>query len=477
MLFNSYAYLLIFLPIVFVIYYLVNNFKSKYLNKIFLIIVSLIFYTYLDIKNFIIIFTSIIINYIGYFFLRKKKKLTTLLFFATVNLLILGYYKYYNFILNNFFFIYGENYIQKSIIIPLAISFFTFQQLAFLVDVYKKKISKVKLSDYVLFVTFFPQLIAGPILNYRDTYYQFSHFILKKINFTNIRNGLILISFGLFKKVIIADYFSIIVNNSYDNIEKLNFLSSWIASLSFTIQIYFDFSGYIDIAIGSALLFNIILPINFNSPYKSINIREFWNRWNITLSHFLKNYVYIPIGGNRISSITTCRNLLITFIIGGLWHGAGWNYLIWGFLHALALIIINFFKKINYKLNNFIAWFLTFNYINLTWIFFKIDNFQEALFLLKSMFTLEKIVLPIFLNKYFNFNFVEYGNVFPVLEDKNKTIIFLIVSLFIIFFTSNNNQYIYNKKHKLKIALIAGIAFIISIIGINKTSVFIYFNF
>jgi D-alanyl-lipoteichoic acid acyltransferase DltB (MBOAT superfamily) len=477
MLFNSYAYLLIFLPTVFVIYYLLNNFKSKNLNKIFLIIVSLIFYTYLDISNFIIIFISITINYIGYFFLRKKKNIITLFFFLIINLLILCYYKYYNFILNNFFFIFKENYIQKNIIIPLAISFFTFQQLAFLVDVYKKKISKVKFYDYVLFVTFFPQLIAGPILDFRDTHYQFLHSILKKINFNNIRNGLILISFGLFKKVIIADYFAIIVNNSYDNVEKLNFFSSWIATLSFTFQIYFDFSGYIDIAIGSALLFNIILPINFNSPYKSINIREFWNRWNVTLSNFLKNYVYIPIGGNRISSINTCRNLLITFLIGGLWHGAGWNFIIWGVLHAFALIIINFFKKINYKLNKFIAWFLTFNYINLTWIFFRIDNLQEALLILKNMFTLKKIVLPVFLNKYTNFDLVEYGNVFYIIEDKNKMIIFLFISFFIIFFASNNNQYIYKKKHKLKIAFIAGIAFIISIIGINKTSVFIYFNF
>jgi alginate O-acetyltransferase complex protein AlgI len=477
MLFNSYNYLLIFLPTVFVTYYILNSFKSKNLNKIFLIIISLIFYTYLDIKNFTIIFTSIVINYIGYFFLRKKKNIITLFFFLTINLLILGYYKYYNFILKIFFYTYEENYIQKNLIIPLAISFFTFQQLAFLVDVYKKKISKVKIYDYVLFVIFFPQLIAGPILNYRDTYYQFSRFILKKINFTNIRNGLILISFGLFKKVIIADYFSIIVNNSYDNIDKLNFLSSWIATLSFTFQIYFDFSGYIDIAIGSALLFNFTLPINFNSPYKSTNIREFWNRWNITLSNFLKNYVYIPIGGNKISSITTCRNLLITFIIGGLWHGAGWNFIIWGFLHALALIIINFFKKINCKLNKFIAWFLTFNFINITWIFFKIDNFQEALLVLKNMFTLKKIILPIFLSKYFNFDFAEYGNAFSLIEDKNKTIIFFILSLVIIFFAPNNNQYIYNKKHKLKIAFIAGIAFIVSIIGINKTSVFIYFNF
>jgi D-alanyl-lipoteichoic acid acyltransferase DltB (MBOAT superfamily) len=477
MLFNSYTYLLIFLPVVFVIYHLLNNLKLKNSPKIFLIIASLIFYTYLDFSNFIIIFISILLNYIGYILIKKNRNKSTLVFFIIINLIILAYYKYYDFILSNIFFLHKENYIQKGTIIPLAISFFTFQQLAFLVGVYKKSFSKVNLADYVLFIIFFPQLIAGPILNYKDTYYQFSSFVLKKINLQNVRNGLILISFGLFKKVIIADYFLIVVNNLYNNVESLNFFSSWVASLSYTFQIYFDFSGYIDIAIGSALLFNIILPINFNSPYKSTNVREFWNRWHITLSNFLKNHVYIPMGGNRISSTATSRNLLITFVIGGLWHGAGWNFVIWGFLHAVALIVVNFFNKINIKLNTFVAWFVTFNFINISWIFFRIDNYKDAFLVLKKMFTLEKIILPTFVKNYFKKDFIEYGNVFNNIEDINKTFIFLFTSFIIVIFLSNNNQYIKNKKNKLNIAFIAGLAFIISIIGINKTSAFIYFNF
>jgi hypothetical protein len=183
------------------------------------------------------------------------------------------------------------------------------------------------------------------------------------------------------------------------------------------------------------------------------------------------------MGGNRISSTATSRNLLITFAIGGIWHGAGWNFVIWGFLHAVALIVVNFFNKINIKLNTFVAWFVTFNFINISWIFFRIDNYKDAFLVLKKMFTFEKIILPTFFKNYFKKDFIEYGNVFNNIEDINKTFIFLFMSFIIVIFLSNNNQYIKNKKNKLNIAFIAGLAFIISIIGINKTSAFIYFNF
>ena len=476
--FNSYSYILIFLPAVFSLYFLINRFNSNKLSQIFLILASLIFYTYLEINNFFLISISILINYCGYLLLQKKKGSKFILgIFILINLGLLGYYKYYDFIIGNFFNLIDKNYTEKNLIIPLAISFFTFQQIAFLVETYKKNILRVDFINYSLFVVFFPQLIAGPIINFKDTYSQFSLRIKKKINIQNIKNGLILISLGLFKKIIIADYFSIVVDSSYSNVENLSFLSSWIASLSYTFQIYFDFSGYIDIALGSALLFNIKLPINFNSPYKSLNIKEFWRSWHISLSNFLKKYIYIPLGGNKINFTVTNINFLLTFLIGGFWHGAGWNFIVWGSLHGLALILLNIFKKTSIGINKFFAWFITFNFINITWIFFRVDSVNNAVVIIKKMFGFEQIILPIFIKNYFNLNFVKYGSAFLNSFDIKKTIFYLFICFVITIFLPNNNKFLdYNKKNYV-FSLLAGFAFIISIIGMNKVTTFIYFNF
>ena len=476
--FNSHTYILIFLPLVFFLYFILNKVNYNKLSQIFLIIASLVFYSYLEINNLFIISISILINYCGYLILRKKNATKFILtIFIIINLSLLGYYKYYNFIIENFFYIIKKNHTEKNLIIPLAISFFTFQQIAFLVETYKKNISKVDFINYTLFVVFFPQLIAGPIINFKDTYSQFSAKVKKTINIQNIRNGLILISFGLFKKIIIADYFSIIVDNSYSNVENLSFLSSWIATLSYTFQIYFDFSGYIDIALGSALLFNIKLPINFNSPYKSLNIKEFWRSWHISLSNFLKKYIYIPLGGNKINFTVTNINFLLTFLIGGFWHGAGWNFIVWGSLHGLALILLNIFKKTSIGINKFFAWFITFNFINITWIFFRVDSVNNAVVIIKKMFGFEQIILPIFIKNYFNLNFVKYGSAFLNSFDIKKTIFYLFICFVITIFLPNNNKFLdYNKKNYV-FSLLAGFAFIISIIGMNKVTTFIYFNF
>lgn len=476
--FNSYTYILIFLPIVFFIYFIINKLNSNKLSQIFLIISSLFFYSHLEINNLYLILASILINYGGYLLLLKKKaRKFTLGIFILINLTLLGYYKYYDFVLSNFFNLVSKDYTNKNLIIPLAISFFTFQQIAFLVEIYKKKIFKVDFINYTLFVVFFPQLIAGPIINFKDTYSQFSLKIKKIINIQNIKNGLILISFGLFKKVIIADYFSSIVNSSYNNIENLTFLSSWIASLSYTFQIYFDFSGYIDIALGSALLFNIRLPINFNSPYKSLNIKEFWRCWHISLSNFLKRYIYIPLGGNKISFTVTNINFLLTFIIGGFWHGAGWNFIIWGSLHGLALVFLNIFNKTSIKISNILAWFITFNFINITWIFFRVDSVNYAFIILKKMFGFEQIILPISIKNYINLNFIEYGNAFLTSFEVKKTIFYLLISLIITIFLPNNNRFLDYKKKNYTLSLSAGFAFVLAIVGINKITTFIYFNF
>ncbi len=270
------------------------------------------------------------------------------------NLLLLGYFKYADFFISNFNVAVGSNISLLHITLPLAISFFTFQQIAYLVDSYKGKVRKHNFISYTAFVTFFPQLIAGPIVHHSEMMPQFENIKNKIINKNNIAKGFFIFSLGLFKKVIIADTFAIWTKSGFDTSLTLNFLEGWATSLSYTFQLYYDFSGYTDMAIGAALFFNIHLPINFNSPYKATDIQDFWRRWHITLSRFLRDYVYIPLGGNRKGNYRTYLNLFLTFLVGGIWHGAGWTFIFWGFLHGVAIVVNRLWKNWGFKVNSFV---------------------------------------------------------------------------------------------------------------------------
>ncbi|WP_423062263.1 MBOAT family O-acyltransferase [Candidiatus Paracoxiella cheracis] len=272
-----------------------------------------------------------------------------------------------------------ENKLHASkIILPIGISFFTFTQIAFLVDVYQRKVSEYRLLNYTLFVSYFPHFLAGPIIHHAEMMPQFTSLRKKLVNYKNIYTGLFLFSIGLFKKVVLADTFGIWANSGYASVHHLGILQAWATVLSYTFQLYFDFSGYTDMAIGISWMFNIQLPINFNSPYKSLSIREFWQRWHITLSRFLKSYLYIFIGGNRVSESKVLRNFLIVFLIGGIWHGAGWTFVMWGFMHGIAMSIRKLWQKTNIVLPTVIAWFITFNFVNFAWIYFRSKTLHQA---------------------------------------------------------------------------------------------------
>ncbi|MDN5089969.1 MBOAT family O-acyltransferase, partial [Aliarcobacter butzleri] len=310
------------------------------------------------------------------------------------NLGLLGYFKYTDFFLDNFNGIFGTNIPLPHIILPLGISFFTFTQIAFLVDAYKQEAKEYSLINYMLFVTYFPHLLAGPILHHKEMMPQFASKYNWVKNYRNIALGLFIFSIGLFKKVVIADTFAIWANAGFDTATTLNLIEAWATSLSYTFQLYFDFSGYTDMAIGISLMFNIKLPINFNSPYKALSIQDFWRRWHMTLSRFLRDYLYIPLGGNRKGNIRTYVNLITTFLLGGLWHGAGWTFIIWGLLHGIALAIHRLWQSLGFRMNKILAWFITFNFINITWIFFRAKDFESAMKVLGSMFSFDNVVLP-----------------------------------------------------------------------------------
>jgi len=368
--------------------------------KGFLVFASLFFYSWWNISYLPLILSSMLFNYvIGNSLNENFKKVqlhkkSLLIFGITANLLLLGYFKYADFFILNINNIANSNIELLHLALPLAISFFTFQQIAYLVDSYRAETAEYDFLNYALFVTFFPQLIAGPIVHHKEMMPQFaSKYNLVK-NYKNIAIGIFVFSIGLFKKVVIADTFSLWAINGFDKAQTLNLIEAWATSLSYTFQLYFDFSGYTDMAIGAALLFNIKLPINFNSPYKAKDIQDFWRRWHITLSRFLRDYIYIPLGGNRVSEFRVYGNLMITFILGGFWHGAGWTFIFWGFLHGGALVVYRVWKSLGYTMNSILAWFITFNFINIAWIFFRAKEFDDAFKVLGGMFFVKGVLLP-----------------------------------------------------------------------------------
>lgn len=333
--------------------------------------------------------------------------------------------------------------------------------------------------NYCLFVTFFPQLIAGPIVHHKEMMPQFANVRNKIINYKNIALGLFIFSIGLFKKVVIADSFAVWTTNGFDKATILNLFEAWATSLSYTFQLYFDFSGYCDMAIGAALLFNIKLPINFNSPYKALNIQDFWRRWHITLSRFLRDYIYIPLGGNRKGRLRTYVNLMATFIIGGIWHGAGWTFVFWGFLHGVALVIHRIWSELGFKMNKFLAWFITFNFINITWVFFRAKDWDDALKVLKGMFGLSGIVLPNFLEAKLGF-LTKYGvgfnNFIEKVGDKN-TFLFIIIGFILVLVFKNSIKKLEQLKFNFKNIILSTTIFVWAILSLNKISEFLYFNF
>jgi len=469
MLFNSIEFIFLFLPITFFVYFYLNNKRLTEASKGFLVFSSLFFYSWWNILYLPLILGSMLFNFVIGNSLNKEHKKINKKQLLTVgivgNIVLLAYFKYMDFFISNVNYFTNTSIPTLDLALPLAISFFTFQQIAYLVDSYKKETKEYDFLNYAVFVSFFPQLIAGPIVHHKEMMPQFANVHNKIKNYKNIALGLFIFSLGLFKKIIIADHFAEVANVGFGNTDVLNVIEAWATSLSYTFQLYFDFSGYTDMAIGAALLFNIKLPINFNSPYKATNIQDFWRRWHITLSRFLKDYIYIPLGGNRKGTFQTYNNLMITFIIGGLWHGAGWTFVFWGFLHGLALVIHRAWQTLNLKLNVIIAWFITFNFINISWVFFRAEKWEDAINILKTMFIVDFSSLP------------SKEQLLVHLDAKPKILIILIFALFVILYFKNSNQikddFTPNKKYLIAFILL----FFISIVNINKYQIFLYFNF
>ncbi|OGW84526.1 MAG: acetyltransferase [Omnitrophica bacterium RIFCSPHIGHO2_02_FULL_46_11] len=483
MLFNSYIYIFYFLPISFVAYFFLNSRRLVLPAKCWLVFCSLFFYGYWNVRFLPLILSSILFNYAIGTILTKitaQKNLfsrkSVLYFGVACNLLLLVYFKYADFFISNLIFVTGLQFTFLKVALPLGISFYTFTQIAYLVDCYRSEVKECDLLNYGLFVTYFPHLIAGPILHHKDLIPQFNRIQNKVLNHRNIATGLYIFSIGLFKKVIIADTFSVWANNGFDHSVTLTFFNAWITALSYSFQLYFDFSGYIDMAIGSSLLFNINLPINFYSPYKAQNIQDFWRRWHITLSKFLRDYLYIPLGGNQRGELRIYFNLLLTFLLGGLWHGASWTFIFWGAFHGFAMVVHRLWVKANIKMSRMLAWFLTFNFVNMTWIFFRAKSWSDAGKVLRGMLGLNEIsFLPTFASGLPFLN--RFVAQFKDIEDLKKKMLFLILFGAVIFLAKNSVELQRDFKPNWKNAVFCLLLMAIGIISLTKVSEFIYFNF
>ena len=491
MLFNSYIFIFAFFPIVLLGYFGLNHFRKYTAAKVFLIAASLYFYGYFNWSYLLIIMISVGLNYLFSRILlnEKTRQAYRKAIFAlalTLNIGSLLYFKYYDFFISNINALFKTDFTLLHLLLPLGISFFTFQQLSYVIDSYKhdEKIAEYNFFDYALFITYFPQLIAGPIVTHDEMVPQFADFSKKRFDADNFAAGLYAFTIGLGKKVIIADSLGLLVNQAFSSISSLGTVNATLAIMAYTFQMYFDFSGYSDMATGIGKMMNIDLVMNFNSPYKSITIVEFWKRWHITLNRFFTKYVYFPLGGSRRGTLRTYVNVMIVFMVSGIWHGANWTFFIWGTLHGIANVITRMidkatglFSKKRFKVVNAMAWFLTFTFVNLTFIIFRADSLEQALEYYSQFFNITDFSQTVELLKtVYTSGFQVIGHIIPHFELIMPVglLVFVFVSSL---FMKNTNQRITNFNPSVPKVVFTSCTLVWCIMSFAGVSTFLYWNF
>lgn len=488
MLFNSQLFVFLFLPIVFIAYYGLHSLKQHVLAKVVLILASLAFYAY-NHKSYLIILTaSIVFNYFIYIVLQKINRFRGLITFAGVvaNIAVIFYFKYFDFFITNSNRFFNTNWNTRNILLPLGISFYTFQQVSFLIDAYKREIGEYGFIDYALFVSFFPQLVAGPIVLHNQLIPQFQDKNRYHIDANRMYEGIRYFVIGLFKKTLIADRFGRVVDLGYMDLTRWDSLSAIFIILGYTLQIYFDFSGYSDMAIGLGRIFGVEIPKNFDMPYKATNISEFWKRWHMTMTGFFTKYVYFPLGGSRKGMLRTYVNILIVFAVSGLWHGAAWSFVEWGILHGIAQVIHRVFADRISKMPKIITGFVTFCFVNIAWILFRAGGMYQVKELLMKAFTggWNSSVFEL-CNAFANTNqesmmkVMNLNNGFMNAYSIIATVVILALVLLVIFIAPSSHELACRKNEKTMSieGVILAVMAIASVMTFMNVSTFLYFNF
>ena len=474
MAYNSYLFILLFLPL-FLLIYFVGNRMSQKTGRWLIIISGLIFYYFAGLDSFRILIISTIVNYVLCLVMEKIHKGKKLILFIVLaaNAGLLLYYKYLGFL--------SVTTEARDFVMPLGISFFTFQQIMYVVSVYRGEIDKINVVDYGAYIMFFPKLIMGPMVEPVNLIAQINNPELRRVNWDNIASGLKLFSFGLFKKLVLADTFTRGVEWGFNNIEAATTVDMILTMLFYTFEIYFDFSGYTDMATGVSKMINIDLPINFDSPYKAVSIRDFWKRWHISLTKFFTKYVYYPLGGSRKGKVRTYVNIIIVFLISGLWHGANFTFILWGCIHGFLQVIERIFNKYYNRLSKVVRWIYTFGTVNVLWLLFRSESIAQWRTILYKIFTFQSLavsdgmvsafVLPetSLLLRLFHLTAID-GLV------RGFSLLVFTISAFGICLIPKNNYQLQTKRNAVNMVL-AAITFVWGFLCLSSESVFVYNNF
>lgn len=480
--FNSYLFIFLFMPL-FVVAYFSASRINMLLGKMVIVFSSILFYGYARYEMLIYLAISLLINYFFVLLIRAKGyKCTKIVFIPiVVNIGLLLYFKYYSFLIDNINYFCDGNFSTKNLILPLGISFYTFQQIAYAVSVVRGDVRDTNVIDYLCYILFFPKLLMGPLMEPDVFLEQLNDPRRKKLKSLNIASGIKVFSLGLLKKVLIADVFAKAVSCIYIDIQAATAMECVLLALFYTFEIYFDFSGYSDMAIGIASIINIDLPINFDSPYKAISIRDFWKKWHISLTKFLTKYVYIPLGGARNGTVKTYLNVIIVFLISGFWHGANWTFILWGLLHGVFCVIERAFGKNSTKKYKFFGWVGTFIIVSILWLLFSSPSIRDWFYMIRKIVSFEDLsisteVINCFLTPETLLidNLIHIAGISFDLRLCNM-IVFVFIAFIICVIPDNN----YRKKNTLNIGswVLSLLCFVWGVLCLGVESTFIYSGF
>ena len=487
MLFNSYIFVFLFFPLVVAGYYGLQHFGWEKVALGFLIMMSMIFYGYNSVEYLMILISSIVLNYLLVRLMNRTDRLILRRVFLmsglVLNLGILFCFKYYDFFIENVNAVLRTDYHFLRLALPLGISFYTFQQLSYVIDSYRGECEQYSFLEYAAYVSFFPQLIAGPIVYHNELIPQLRAKENHRINYENMSKGIYAFALGMAKKVLIADTLSKVVTVGYANVDELNSISTIIVMICYSMQIYFDFSGYCDMAYGIGFLFNVELPFNFNSPYKAVSVRDFWDRWHMTLTRFFTKYVYIPLGGSRKGKIRTYLNVMIVFLVSGIWHGANWTFILWGIVNGLGNLFDRLFAGILDKIPRVVRITVTFCFCSIAWSMFRAESVGQGWQMIKNLQMtgdgkVYSAITDAF-NKIFEVKLFEragFGSllqIYPWL----LLVIFIVILIIACLAMRNTQEKVNDGRYRTGRIVTTVVLLLWSVLSLSEVSEFLYFNF
>lgn len=487
MLFNSYIFVFLFFPLVVAGYYWLHHLRLQKAALGYLVAMSMVFYGYNSIRYLMMLVISIMVNYLLVRMMDKAESKTRKKLCLTAgiayNIGILFYFKYFDFFIENVNAALRTDYPFLRLALPLGISFYTFQQLSYVIDSYRGDCERYSLLEYAAYVSFFPQLIAGPIVYHDELIPQFRARENHCIRYENLCKGIYAFALGMAKKVLVADTLSKVVTSGYANVDELNSISTILVMLCYSLQIYFDFSGYCDMAYGIGYMFNVELPVNFNSPYKAASVREFWDRWHMTLTRFFTKYVYIPLGGSRKGTVRTYVNVMIVFLVSGIWHGANWTFILWGVVNGLGNLYDRLFDRTLHKIPRVLRAAVTFAFCTVAWSMFRAESVGQGLQMIGNLIDCGDGKLYAEIAENFN-QIIEVRllgrmGLQPLIQACPWFMLAVFVFLLILACLGlrNTQEKVHDGRYGVRRIAVIVVLLLWSILSLSEVSEFLYFNF